>query len=190
MIDTVDIESQQLNLDSGDITFKLVNGSINNLGSVLKAGHSPGIMSISGDLIQSQLSTLEVEIGGTEESDYDRYIIGGKFTAGGVLDVVLINEFVPTQGFSIDIIDFATVSGEFDEIKVPSLDGKYNWDTSTLLEDGVLRLMFDNEKEGVYIKGKPLNYPNPFRLSEGTKLQYYLGQAMNIEILFLKRIKI
>ena len=60
----------------------------------------------------------------------------------GVLRIELCNDFLPVPGDQWQLFDFTgvTPSGNFDDYRLPALTGAA-WDTSTLLSDGVLRLV-------------------------------------------------
>ncbi len=60
--------------------------------------------------------TLEIELAGTADGEFDRLIHQGQATLGGVLDLALLDSFAPTLGDTFRIIDAATTIGTFDSI--------------------------------------------------------------------------
>jgi T5SS/PEP-CTERM-associated repeat protein len=82
--------------------------------------------------------TLEIELGGTSPGSFDKLIHSGLATLGGILDISLINGFVPGAGDSFDILDWGSIAGNFSSFNLPTLTGNLDWDTSNLLIDGTL----------------------------------------------------
>ncbi|RMH13788.1 MAG: hypothetical protein D6698_13530 [Gammaproteobacteria bacterium] len=90
----------------------------------------------------SYAGNLEVEIGGTSVGDFDKIVHSGTATLGGILDVLLINGFTPSAGDSFDILDWTTVAGNFSTLNLPLLGDSLDWDTSGLLIDGTISVIF------------------------------------------------
>ena len=116
---------------------------INN--SLISPGDSPGTIEIDGDYTQGAGATLLIELGGAGVDDYDRLVISGAATLAGKLDIDLIDlgegVFPPANGDTFDILDFASVSGEFDPfgpLDLPGLVGRKAWDTSALYSTGII----------------------------------------------------
>jgi fibronectin-binding autotransporter adhesin len=87
------------------------NGRINGAVAIgtagtISAGHSPGLLTIVGDYIQS--GTLLAEIGGLTPgaSGYDQVAVTGTATldAGSTISVAVLAGFVPTGGSTFDIL--------------------------------------------------------------------------------------
>jgi MYXO-CTERM domain-containing protein len=115
-----------------------INGSLtNNSGGVVSPGNSPGTMSVDGTFSQAEGATLLIELGGTGAGAFDKLNVGGALTAGGTLDVDLINGFTPAAGNAFDILDFASATGTF-TLSLPALTGGLSWDTTALLTTGLL----------------------------------------------------
>jgi len=56
----------------------------------IRPGTSPNRTHIEGDVVYGPLSSVEIELGGTEHGiEYDVFSVGGSLTLGGTLDVVL-----------------------------------------------------------------------------------------------------
>lgn len=121
------------------------NGAyINDGGTLLFAGQispgkSPGFTPVTGDADFASTSILEMEIAGTDPSEYDRYDVSGTLSLhGGELRVVLLDAFVPQYGQSFDMFDWGSVSGTFGKVTLPELSAGLEWDTSRLYTDGVV----------------------------------------------------
>jgi hypothetical protein len=118
-----------------------INGSLaNNAGGIVSPGNSPGTLSVDGTYSQAGGSTLLIELGGTGAGSFDKLAVGGALTAGGTLDIDLINGFTPTAGNSWDILDFASATGTF-TFALPALSPGLSWNTSSLLTSGVVSVV-------------------------------------------------
>lgn len=105
-------------------------------------GASPASVDFGGDLHLGSLNTLEMELGGTTPgTGHDQLVVTGfTFLNGGVMDVQLIDGFVPSPGDSFLLFDAAAIDGDFGTINLPSLPLGTFWDTRTLTDDGTLRV--------------------------------------------------
>lgn len=96
-------------------------GTIENYGT-LSPGNSPGVIDHTGDFIQA--GVLAIEIGGlnsgpgnpTVDDGYDQLNISGELSLGGILEVSLINDFVPALGDTFEVLTYGSVVGEFDTL--------------------------------------------------------------------------
>ncbi|MEQ1861602.1 MAG: LEPR-XLL domain-containing protein, partial [Chthoniobacteraceae bacterium] len=107
-----------------------VIGSVINLGLV-SPGNSPGIQTVTGDLVFAHSGTTLIEIGGitpgpgtpTVDDGFDQINVSGKATFGGLLDVQFINGFTPTAGQTFDIITYGSSADAFDTFSGLHLGG-------------------------------------------------------------------
>lgn len=100
-------------------------------------GLSPTILSV-GNINLASTSTLVMELGGTAPgSGYDQLQSTGALAFGGTLQVSLINDFPPSAGQSFNLFDWASTSGNFTSLQLPTLTG-LSWNTSQLYTTGVL----------------------------------------------------
>jgi hypothetical protein len=117
-------------------------GTLDNVN--LTGTFSPGLSpttSMVGNLAFSPTSTLIIELGATSAgSQYDQLIASGNLLFDGIMQVSLINSFVPALGNSFNVFDWQSASGTFDIINLPALSGSLAWDTSQLYIDGTLRI--------------------------------------------------
>jgi hypothetical protein len=80
--------------------------SVDNGGTV-SPGHSPGIITVNGNLTESGTYQTEIQSpGDTAGTDYDQIVVTGNVNlTNGSLDVVLLNGFSPSVGQSFEIIN-------------------------------------------------------------------------------------
>lgn len=100
-------------------------------------GSSPGLLTASGDYTQT--GTLSIELGGTLPGvEYDVLSILGHATLGGVLEVILLDGYVPAPNTEFQFLRFSRlgVSGAFDELVLPDLGGNGFWDVGALYTGG------------------------------------------------------
>ena len=107
-------------LEGGDIGgIGRVNGNLSAAQGIVKPGKSPGIFSIEGDYAQLALGRLEIELGGTDFDpvlglvDYDQLAIDGTATLEGLLQVFLVDGFVPSFDDEFTILTAAGLQGFF-----------------------------------------------------------------------------
>jgi len=87
-------------------------------------------------------SILQMELGGLiPGSEHDK-LIAEDLSLDGVLQVTLIDGFVPQTGDAFDVFNFDAISAEtFDTIALPELTGRNAWDISSLYTDGLLSVV-------------------------------------------------
>jgi len=119
-------------IGSGTINPYTGDGAVSFMNSgTLKPGNSPGTLTINGDYFQSSEGILEIELGGYDQGDsYDFLAINGTASLGGTLNLVLWDNFTPTDGQTFDILYAAGgLTGEFASINAPS---GWIWDLAYL----------------------------------------------------------
>ncbi len=100
---------------------------------------APVAMVVGGDYTQEDGATLVMDL--LSASNHDQLIVGGTFTAGGALQVVLnTGGAALAVGDSFDLFDFAEAAGSFASLDLPALAAGMTWDTSVLYSEGVLRI--------------------------------------------------
>ena len=95
-------------------------------------------LAVDGDLTLDPTSILALDIFDLNIGS-DLLDVNGMFTADGTLDVSLAGAV--NLGESYDILDFDSITGNFDSINLPSLGGGLGWDTSQLLVSGLLTVI-------------------------------------------------
>ena len=134
----LDLTLGTFNMLDGRLHADSVVGDINVQGGTVAPGHSPGILSISGNYVQGAAATLEIELGGTENGEYDRLLVTGTLTLSGTLEVQLLDGFFPTIDTGFHIFDATDLSGTFSTVVLPDLSGNLDWDSSHLYNSGTL----------------------------------------------------
>jgi hypothetical protein len=129
-----------------------VNGVLQNLsGGTVAPGNSAGKLSVTGNFIQNSTSSLQMELGGTGDGQYDKLAVGGNLSAQGSLTVQLINGFTPAAGNSFDLLDWGGTRSGTLALNLPSLSPGLAWNTSSFVSTGVLSVAstgdadFDND---------------------------------------------
>jgi T5SS/PEP-CTERM-associated repeat protein len=130
-----------------------VGGDLTSAGTI-SPGNSPGLLSITGDLTQDAVGELLIELAGTTRgSEYDALDLTGDFNAGGTLHVVLLDDFAPQLNDRFNLLDFASFTGDFATLDLPSLNGGLAWDTTALGTDGTLSVVAAPEPGSVGLLG-------------------------------------
>ena len=78
--------------------------------------------------------------GTTAGSQYDRIDTSGQLVLAGVLDVELIDGFMPQAGESFELFN-GDISGRFSQLSLPALDSGLTWDTSDLYTTGTISVV-------------------------------------------------
>lgn len=94
----------------GKGTLNTSSVAFTNAGTIAPGG-SPGILSVTGDLILAPTSVIEIEITGAEPgTEYDQLNVTGNVALGGDLQVDFINPYSPTSGTFMPLA-YTTSSG-------------------------------------------------------------------------------
>lgn len=150
----------------GTLRVATVNMALSNHGGIL----NPTRMTFIADTyVQGAPGVLELDIGGTEVSDYDRVHVAGDMVLDGTLKIVLEEGYTLQAGddFHVLYVDGNTV-GTFSAFDFPEV-GKLKWDTSQLYSTGVLTVYEDLEEPGLPLSitgtsgdaSVTLNWTNP-----------------------------
>ena len=81
-------------------------GNVTNQATV-SPGNSPGTLSITGSYTQTATSQLRIEL--ASASSFDKLVITGSAALSGILDVSLINGFLPINGQQFTILTAGNV---------------------------------------------------------------------------------
>lgn len=121
-------------LDSGVLSVDTLNGSLLQQGGILAPGQSPGLTTINGDY-QFEAGTLALELAGlTRGVEYDALDVTGTATLGGVLDVTLVDGFLPSPGARFELLNAETIIGTFDLVLLAALPDAWQWDLDFVLD--------------------------------------------------------
>jgi autotransporter-associated beta strand protein len=115
----------------------LIGGSVTvDDGGILSPGNSPGLLTINGDLTLSGLSTLDIELGGTDAGLFDQLYVGGLFNADGMLCLLILDGYTPSAGDNFLIFTNGGFDhGDFTSLTTNLSDG-LSWDLSQLASTG------------------------------------------------------
>lgn len=105
-------------------------------GGIIAPDAVNGQLAITGNYQQTDVGQLLVELGSVD--NYSHLDVAGAATLAGTLKVQLSGGFAPAAGQSFDVLDYASVSGQFTTIDLPSLPNELQWDASNLYTTGVL----------------------------------------------------
>jgi autotransporter-associated beta strand protein len=104
-----------------------------------------GTLSVTGDMTLDSYGGLAAELGGTTQgTTYDYLNVGGALNllTNSVLNVSLVNSFVPSLGNSFTIMGWGTRNGTFTTVTLPDLSASgLAWDTSNLYTTGTLTVV-------------------------------------------------
>jgi subtilase-type serine protease len=99
-----------------------IAGNVTSAGGTIKPGDAPGVLTITGDLTDSEASDLEIMLGGTTPgTEYSQLIVDGTASLLGNLDLDLVDGFSLTSGETFDIV--GTGDGLTDGLTSLSLNG-------------------------------------------------------------------
>lgn len=97
----------------------VVDSVVRNAGG-LRPGASPGLLHLRRDLVQGSTASLELELGGTADPQFDRLQVDGTATLDGLLGVTFVNGFIPQPN---DRFSFLTATrgraGRFADLIAP-----------------------------------------------------------------------
>ena len=118
-----------LTIQSGSVKGNGTIGGNVQIHGTISPGESAGELTMDGNVMLFDDSHVLIELGGlTSTSQYDQISVTGSATLNGLLNIDLINGFLPLAGNSFDIFDWGSVSGKFATFDLPMLAAR------TLLE--------------------------------------------------------
>jgi hypothetical protein len=105
-----------------------VNGNAINNGTMLP-GDAPGTLTINGNYTQTQFATLMIQIAGASTGQFSVLNVTGTASLDGILDLVLLNGFIPSIGDDFVFLTAGSVFGSFSRIENQNF-GNEHWDVS------------------------------------------------------------
>jgi hypothetical protein len=91
-----------------------IEGDVDNQGT-LAPGSSPGEIVVNGAYVQEDTGRLAVEIAGTVAAEeFDLLTVNGAVSLDGLLDVALLDDFVPAASDRFVILTSTNLNGTFD----------------------------------------------------------------------------
>jgi hypothetical protein len=94
----------------GAIAGDLINSGQVNPGG---GGATTGTLTVSGAFMQTGMGFLTFQIGGTDPTLVDHLFVSGAATLDGTINAALINGYNPQAGDMVQIMTFASVTGDF-----------------------------------------------------------------------------
>src|ERR1700683_786372 len=105
----------------------LTGGTINPGDGLKKIG----VLNVSGTYTESGAGILNIDLDGTTaDTKYDVLNVSGAATLGGTLDVDTLTGFTLAAGDSFDILNYASESGTFTTLNLPTLTGGDTWNVN------------------------------------------------------------
>jgi len=110
-----------------------VEGTLRNGGLVApsQAGdggrREPGVLTVTGDYVQSASGSLETAIRGAGEGDHDAVHAGGAAILAGTLRIESIDGFAPGPADEFELLRHAAVTGEFDRVEGLQADSDHRY---------------------------------------------------------------
>ena len=128
-------------------------GGTNFFEGDLAPGASPSSVQFGGDVVLGPFTKTHIELGGTTPgSQHDQLDVTGDLTIGGTLNVTLIDAggglLNPQAGDFFDILNFASISGDFTTLNLPALDLGLMWNVGFLKTTGELLSTFMGDING------------------------------------------
>lgn len=89
----------------------------------MNIGASPGTLTFSSAwaFVQTASGVMNIELGGTSTTQYDRLLANGPVTLGGTMNVTAIDSFVPASGNTFNVMTFASRTGSFAAVNSGSM---------------------------------------------------------------------
>ena len=108
--------------DGGYFDYSSGGNAFTNAGT-MNIGASPGTLTFSSpwSFTQSSTGILNIELGGTSTTQFDRLLANGPVNLGGTVNVTAINSFVPASGNSFNVMTFASRTGTFGTVNSGSM---------------------------------------------------------------------
>ena len=101
-----------------------INAAVRNAGEIDPGGSTAGQLTITGNYTQTSTGVLNIDLGGlTPGTQHDQLVITGTATLDGILNITLINAFMPKPGDIFTILAYASETGVFTTINGLDLGG-------------------------------------------------------------------
>jgi hypothetical protein len=138
--DTHTIETTGTLEGEGRISFQTGPALLTNKGTLAPggvAGDETGLVRVSGAFTQEATGTLDFQLGGTADADYDRLTATSAITLAGTLDLALVPGYTPGLGDSYTILMGNSLTGAFaspDVINLaPGLAGEVSYTANSVV---------------------------------------------------------
>jgi hypothetical protein len=132
-----------------------IPGQVENVSGVVAPGHSAaassqfGAITIAGRYSNGALGILEMELGGTTLTQYDRLIVEGTAALAGTLRVLLTGGYVPALGAQYTLLTTSDgIGGQFDATELPALAAGRMWFLGYETESLLLKVTLPGDFDG------------------------------------------
>ncbi len=135
----ITVNSLQIGGGNGIATLSLANGTIESLNGVqitttgiltgdgvidadlhvagqLNPGNSTGQIRVTGGATFEPTSAIIIELAGDDFTQHNQVNITGDVSFDGLLNLVLLNDFIPAYGDTFDILTYGTRDGVFSQV--------------------------------------------------------------------------
>lgn len=102
----------------------------------ISPGLSPGLITITGNVQDTNDAVLLIQLGGKGPANYDRLVVTGTMNFAGTLDIELINGFVPSPDDQFSILTAASLNGRFDQVITHGGDFNVTYSNGQLILSG------------------------------------------------------
>jgi hypothetical protein len=123
-----------------------LQANVENDGGIIAMGNSPGTLHIVGDFTQAPSGTLEVEL--SWGGEYDKLEVTGQVYLDGILEINLIDGFMPEPTDTFEIVTGASFAGAFNEVVVTSNSGGTGTFDVAFTESGIALSNFQRGAPG------------------------------------------
>ncbi len=162
---------------SGNGRITVTNATFQSDG-IIAPGASAGALTVDGDLTLLSPSSLHFEIGGAAAgSGYDQLIVTGNIDLAGSMTAGLINSYSPSGGQVFDLVTYASHSGAFANITLPTDTGTIDYQSST----GASSFQVQAVPISTY-SFNPLTYSEPESLTAKTASTITIERSGNLTV--------
>ena len=113
---------------TGRGVLQMNGGATAMVDGTVRPGSSPGILTVSGNLVMGPTAALEIEIGGAASGQFDRLNVTSGAVVDGTLKVRLVNGYVPPVDQSFTILTGNGVSGTFSSVEIDAAGSRRTFD--------------------------------------------------------------
>jgi hypothetical protein len=114
---SLNISEGNFNMTGGRLATHTVIGNLTVAGGSLAPGDLGGYTVVAGNYTQSSGAILEIGIGGSLYTAYDQLAVAGNATLGGLLQLFLLDGFIPSPSDSfVVLVTYGGLSGAFSNV--------------------------------------------------------------------------
>ncbi len=124
----------------GRVSFQAGPATLSNQGTIAPggvAGDETGLLRVSGMFTQEATGTLEIQLGGTDNADFDRITATSALDLDGTLDLSLVPGYTPMLGDSFTVLSGTSRTGMFIspdvQTLVPGLAGEVSYTANSVV---------------------------------------------------------